>query len=107
MVWWAWSAYTWLTNAVDVESIVTRLIVLVAMTGALFMALAVPDAYQDEAAWFAVAYFVVRAAVRALQLGNAPRSAGAPSDLALAPGFSRRRSWLSWEDSWTATCARV
>ena len=24
------------------------------------MALAVPDAFQDEAAWFAVAYFVVR-----------------------------------------------
>jgi len=66
MVWWAWSAYTWLTNAVDVESIVTRLIVLAAMTGALFMALAVPDAYQDEAAWFAVAYFVVRVLQSAL-----------------------------------------
>jgi len=30
------------------------------MTAAFFMALAVPDAYEDEAAWFAVAYFVVR-----------------------------------------------
>jgi low temperature requirement protein LtrA len=66
MVWWAWSAYTWLTNAVDVESIVTRLIMLAAMAGALFMALAVPDAYQDEAAWFAVAYFVVRVLQSAL-----------------------------------------
>ena len=66
MVWWAWSAYTWLTNAVDVESIVTRLIMLAAMTGALFMALAVPDAYQDEGAWFAVAYFVVRVLQSAL-----------------------------------------
>jgi low temperature requirement protein LtrA len=60
MVWWAWSAYTWMTNAIDVESVVTRLLIFAAMTAAFFMALSVPDAFQDEAAWFAVAYFVVR-----------------------------------------------
>jgi low temperature requirement protein LtrA len=60
MVWWAWSAYAWMTNAIDVESTVTRLIVFAAMAAGFFMALAVPDAFQDEAAWFAVAYFVVR-----------------------------------------------
>ena len=60
MVWWAWSAYAWMTNAIDVENAVTRLIIFAAMAGAFFMALAVPDAFQDEAAWFAVAYFVVR-----------------------------------------------
>jgi len=60
MVWWAWSAFTWMTNAIDVENTVTRLIVFAAMAAALFMALAVPHAYGDEGAWFAVAYFVVR-----------------------------------------------
>jgi low temperature requirement protein LtrA len=60
MVWWAWSAYTWMTNAIDIENTVTRLLIFTAMGAAFFMALAVPDAYQDEAAWFAVAYFVVR-----------------------------------------------
>ncbi len=60
MVWWAWSAYTWMTNAIDVESPVTRSIVFAAMVAGFFMALAVPDAYRDEGAWFAVAYFVVR-----------------------------------------------
>ena len=60
MVWWAWSAYAWMTNAIDVENTVTRLIVFAAMTAGFFMALAVPHAFQDEAAWFAVAYFVVR-----------------------------------------------
>jgi low temperature requirement protein LtrA len=60
MVWWAWSAYTWMTNAIDVENVVTRLLVFAAMAAGFFMALAVPDAYQDEGAWFAVAYFVVR-----------------------------------------------
>jgi low temperature requirement protein LtrA len=60
LVWWAWSAYTWMTNAIDIESLVVRLIVLAAMAAAFFMALAVPDAYQDEGVWFAVAYFTVR-----------------------------------------------
>jgi low temperature requirement protein LtrA len=88
MVWWAWSAYTWLTNAVDVESIVTRLIVLAAMTGALFMALAVPDAYQDEAAWFAVAYFVVRVLQSALfSWGTRHDAQELRATLRLAPWF--------------------
>jgi low temperature requirement protein LtrA len=60
MVWWAWSAYAWMTNAIDIENVVTRLLVFAAMAAGFFMALAVPDAFQDEAAWFAVAYFVVR-----------------------------------------------
>ena len=60
MVWWAWSAYAWMTNAIDVENAVTRLIMLAAMVAGFFMALAVPHAFADEAAWFAVAYFVVR-----------------------------------------------
>ena len=27
LVWWAWSAYAWMTNAIDIESSVARLIV--------------------------------------------------------------------------------
>ena len=60
MVWWAWSAYAWMTNAIDVENSVTRLLMFGAMAAGFFMALSVPDAFQDEAAWFAVAYFVAR-----------------------------------------------
>jgi low temperature requirement protein LtrA len=60
LVWEAWSAYTWMTNAIDVENAVTRLLMFAAMVAAFFMALAVPDAFADEAVWFAVAYFVVR-----------------------------------------------
>jgi low temperature requirement protein LtrA len=60
MVWWAWSAYTWMTNAIDVDNSVTRLILFAAMAAGFFMALSVPDAFQDEAAWLAVAYFVAR-----------------------------------------------
>jgi low temperature requirement protein LtrA len=60
MVWEAWSAYAWMTNAIDIDNLVTRLLMFAAMAAAFFMALAVPDAYRDDAAWFAVAYFVVR-----------------------------------------------
>jgi low temperature requirement protein LtrA len=60
LVWWAWSAYAWLTDAIEVENTATRLFIFAAMLGAFFMALAVPDAFTDEAAWFAVAYFAVR-----------------------------------------------
>jgi low temperature requirement protein LtrA len=60
LVWWAWTAYAWLTDAIDIENVPTRLFIFAAMLGAFFMALAVPDAFTDEAAWFAVAYFAVR-----------------------------------------------
>ena len=60
LVWWAWAAYAWLTDAIDVESVATRLFLFGAMVSAFFIAIALPDAYADEGAWFAVAYFVVR-----------------------------------------------
>jgi low temperature requirement protein LtrA len=68
LVWWAWSAYAWLTNAIDVENVATRLFVFAAMVAAFFLAIAVPDAFTDEGAWFVVAYFVVRVLHVALYL---------------------------------------
>jgi low temperature requirement protein LtrA len=88
MVWWAWSAYAWMTNAIDIENVVTRLLVFAAMAAGFFMALAVPDAFQDEAAWFAVAYFVVRVLNSALYAWGVR---GVPGQLAavlrLSPWF--------------------
>jgi low temperature requirement protein LtrA len=66
MVWWAWSAYAWMTDAIDVENLVSRLLIFAGMAAAFFMALAVPDAFQDEASWFAVAYFLARVVQSAL-----------------------------------------
>jgi low temperature requirement protein LtrA len=60
LVWWAWSAYAWLTDAIDVENIPTRLFIFAAMLASFFMALAVPNAFSDEARWFVLSYFVVR-----------------------------------------------
>jgi low temperature requirement protein LtrA len=88
MVWWAWSAYAWMTNAIDVENAVTRLIVFAAMVAGFFMALAVPDAFQDEAAWFAVAYFVVRI------LNSALYAWGVRDDPAVLRAVARLSPWF-------------
>jgi low temperature requirement protein LtrA len=88
MVWWAWSAYAWMTNAIDIENVVTRLIIFAAMAAGFFMALAVPDAFQDEASWFAVAYFVVRVFNPTLYLWRAR------GDAELARGMIRLAPWF-------------
>jgi low temperature requirement protein LtrA len=60
LVWWAWGAYAWLTDAIEVESAGVRLLYLAAMGGSFAMALAVPKAYGSEGVWFVVPYFAVR-----------------------------------------------
>jgi low temperature requirement protein LtrA len=59
-LWWAWSAYAWLTSATDVDEGGVRLVML-ASIGAMFgVALAVPGAFGDDAVLFGVAYLLVR-----------------------------------------------
>jgi low temperature requirement protein LtrA len=59
LIWWAWSGFTWMTNAIDIESQVTKLLFLAGMAGAFFMALAVPHAYTDQGVWFGCAYLFI------------------------------------------------
>jgi low temperature requirement protein LtrA len=59
-LWWAWTAYAWLTSTLDVDEGGIRLVLLGSM-GAMFgVALAVPGAFGDDAVLFGFAYFVVR-----------------------------------------------
>ena len=59
-VWWAWSVYAWLTSAMDVDEGGVRLAMLASMGAMLIVALAVPDAFGDDAVLSGVAYLVVR-----------------------------------------------
>jgi len=61
VLWWAWSAYAWLTNALDPEEGGVRLAVLSAIGAMLIASLAAPRAFGRDAMTFAVAYAVVRA----------------------------------------------
>jgi low temperature requirement protein LtrA len=59
-VWWAWSAYAWLTNSLEPEELSVRVAMFAAMAAMLVVALAVPEAFDDHGVLFGVAYFVVR-----------------------------------------------
>jgi low temperature requirement protein LtrA len=60
LVWWAWGGYTWMTNAIDIESFGVQFAFLAAMAASFFTALGVPGAFGDDALWFAVPYVVIR-----------------------------------------------
>ena len=60
-LWWAWSAYAWLTNALDPEEGYVRLAMFAAIAAMLIVSLAAPGAFGSDALTFAIAYSVVRA----------------------------------------------
>jgi low temperature requirement protein LtrA len=66
VLWWAWVGYAWLTSVVDPEEGAVRLVMFGAMAALLIVALCVPDAFDEHALAFALAYGVVRAAHIAL-----------------------------------------
>jgi low temperature requirement protein LtrA len=60
VLWWAWSSYAWLTNALDPEEGLVRLVVLAAIAAMLILALAAPRAFAEAGVVFGGAYLVVR-----------------------------------------------
>jgi low temperature requirement protein LtrA len=59
-LWWAWGAYAWLTNYIAADEGAERLLMFAAMGAFLIAALAVPEAFGDDALLFAIAYAAVR-----------------------------------------------
>jgi low temperature requirement protein LtrA len=59
-LWWAWTAYAWLTSTMDVDEGGVRLAMLASMGAMLIVALAVPGAFGDDAVLFGVGYLLVR-----------------------------------------------
>src|SRR3954467_14855203 len=60
VLWWAWSAYAWLTNLLDPEEGAVRILGFAAPGAMLIVSLATPRAFGADAVTFAVAYLVVR-----------------------------------------------
>jgi len=60
VIWWAWNYTTWVTNMLDPESIVVRLLVLAIMFASLVMAVAIPHAFGSRALMFAGAYVAIQ-----------------------------------------------
>ncbi|MGH3454137.1 MAG: low temperature requirement protein A [Nocardioidaceae bacterium] len=57
-LWWCWGAYAWLTNALPPDRRSPRIVVLASMVAMLFVALAVPGAFDDDGHIFAVGWLV-------------------------------------------------
>jgi low temperature requirement protein LtrA len=60
MVWWAWNYTTWVTNELDPDSTVVRLLLIALMLLTLLMAVAIPDAFGDQGLLFAASYVAIQ-----------------------------------------------
>jgi low temperature requirement protein LtrA len=60
VVWWAWNYTTWVTNELDPDSVVVRLLLIGIMLASLLLAIAVPRAFDDRALLFAGAYVTIQ-----------------------------------------------
>jgi low temperature requirement protein LtrA len=90
VVWWAWIYTTWMTNWFDPDAVAVRLVLLFGMLASLVMAIALPEAFGDQALAFALGYV-------ALQLvRNAFIVAATQPDSALHVGFRRILAWSAW-----------
>lgn len=60
VVWWSWNYTTWVTNELDPESVVVRLMLIAVMLASLLMAVAIPEAFGERALLFAGAYVAIQ-----------------------------------------------
>src|SRR5215207_3093604 len=60
VVWWSWNYTTWVTNELDPDSIVVRLLLIGLMLASLLMAIAIPDAFGEKALLFAGSYVAIQ-----------------------------------------------
>src|SRR3954466_4299363 len=60
VVWWSWNYTTWVTNELDPESPVVRLLMIGLMLASLLMAAAMPDAFGARAGLFVGSYLAIQ-----------------------------------------------
>jgi low temperature requirement protein LtrA len=88
VLWWAWAAYSWLTNAIHADDLIlARFVIFGAMGAMLVAAIAAPNAFGDEALLFGIAYFIVRLLHIVLYAVAAEDQTDREAILRLAPGM--------------------
>jgi low temperature requirement protein LtrA len=60
VVWWAWNYTTWVTNELDPDSPVVRLLLIGIMLATLLMAVAIPGAFGSQGLLFACSYVAIQ-----------------------------------------------
>jgi low temperature requirement protein LtrA len=87
-VWWTWVCYAWLTDTRVDAGVTVRSLTLVAMAAMMIAAIALPEAFVDQALVFAVAYLGVRLIHLALfLLETRPRPEAHAAARRLAPSL--------------------
>ncbi len=81
LVWWAWSAFVWVTNAFDDDDRLLRGSLLVALVFIFLAGLALPRSFEDRGLLFAVTYAVVRLIHLALYAEASRRGAASWSSI--------------------------
>ena len=74
VIWWMYTGYAWLTNAVAPNSTTRRTLLLTGMAGFLVMALAIPQAFGVYGWLFGISYLVVNLVHTALFWQAGPQS---------------------------------
>ncbi|MCB0874902.1 MAG: low temperature requirement protein A [Solirubrobacterales bacterium] len=59
-VWWSWNFTTWATNELDTSAAPVKVMVIAVMLGSLLMAVAIPEAWGEQALLFAGAYVAIQ-----------------------------------------------
>jgi low temperature requirement protein LtrA len=60
VVWWAWNYTTWVTNELDPEATVVRVLLIGLMLASLLLAVAIPQAFRAHALLFAGSYVAIQ-----------------------------------------------
>jgi low temperature requirement protein LtrA len=60
VVWWAWNYTTWVTNELDPDSTVVRLLLIGIMLASLLMAVGIPGAFGEHGLLFAGSYVAIQ-----------------------------------------------
>ncbi|MFD7282942.1 low temperature requirement protein A [Streptomyces sp. NPDC059862] len=116
IVWWMFSGFGWLTNAVRPDAVQVRLLLTLAMTGFFIMGLDVPYAFTPEGWAFPLAYLAVVAihglvclttdvpSARQAILRNMPFNAAAGVLILVAPHLPEAWGWVCWATAVPVLC---
>ena len=91
VVWSAWATTAWVTNWFDPDRLPVRLMLTWVMLASLFMSAAIPHAFSDRAATFAVAIVAIHVGRAAFAFGALRTSLGGAHPLTRT--FQRTLSW--------------
>jgi len=86
-VWWAWMYTCWTTNWFDPDHAAVRLMLGAVMLAAMFMAAAIPEAFEARGLWFACGYVTV-------QVGRTVFVVLTTLRHELGPNFQRVLAWM-------------